>query len=551
MSAGDPDPQIPPMPDRLPDEVPQDRGAPGGEQAGDQPVEPEAIPADPVAAPEPVDESGTPDAPVDGTEGTPAPEPAEAPAPGETTAAGDHNAPVAGDHSAPTAPRDAPQWAPLGPDAQQHSAQYGYGAAAGMPPAPGSDAGAHGASPYGGPAQGSTPPPGGSYGAAPYSTGPTGSGPAGTGPAGTGPIPQPAPAPGYAPGTAPVQPESKKKRKSKLPLILSLSAVGVVLVLVLVGALVIVNLNKTKYGPETVAHEYFDAVVAGDLDAAQGVAKATVPNGANEALLTPEVFAASSTSVEDVQISDAKVDGDTATMTATYSLEGQQHELPLTAVKDGKQGLFFDQWALQGPVLQTLKIDVTQVDGATVNGAPVDLAQGETEYAVMPGTYEVEVPETTYTNSGNAAITVGYSPEPQPQPADLAIPISVNDKYKKDVVAAVEKKLDECLESGKLETDCGFFARDGFQTDEDKKIYDTLKTDGITFEMTEKPEIVVTDYGAPSTGSFYTDSEKPGKVKAVAKTKGGDRYELTTDLRPAGTATVEDDKITIDYFTNS
>ena len=49
--------------------------------------------------------------------------------------------------------------------------------------------------------------------------------------------------------------------------------------------------------------------------------------------------------------------------------------------------------------------------------------------------------------------------------------------------------------------------------------------------MTEEPTIVVTDYGAATTGSFYTDDEKPGKVRAVVRTGDGDRYELTTDLR--------------------
>lgn len=442
------------------------------------------------------------------------------------------------------------------PDGDPHSSQqYGYGPAGGQQEGDAQSWGSpqshnpqqpfDSSQPYGSqPAYGSAP----TYGAAADGQSP-GSGPAHTD---TGSVPQPAPAPGYAPNgqAGPGETSGKKPRKSRLPLILSLSAVGVVLILVLVGALVIMNMNRTQYGPETVAQEYFDAVAAGDMGAAEDVTSATVPNGANEALLTPEIFAASAAAIEDVRIGDADIDGDTAAMTATYSLAGQEYELPLTASKNGRQGLFFDQWELQPPTLQTLSLDLTQVEGATVNGEAVDLEMGATEYAVMPGSYEVVVPETTYTQEGRSSITVGFSPDEQPQAADVAMQIGVTDEYKKDVEKAVRKKLDECLESGKLETDCGFFSRDGFETDEDKEIYDELRTDDIDFEMTEEPTIVVTDYGAATTGSFYTDDEKPGKVRAVVRTGDGDRYELTTDLMPSGTVTVEDDKIVITYFFN-
>ena len=79
----------------------------------------------------------------------------------------------------------------------------------------------------------------------------------------TGEVPLPAPAPGYAPGEAPAsRKQERKKRTSKMPLILSLSAVGLVLVLVVVGALILMNVNRSQYGPETVAQEYLDAVAA-------------------------------------------------------------------------------------------------------------------------------------------------------------------------------------------------------------------------------------------------------------------------------------------------
>lgn len=397
------------------------------------------------------------------------------------------------------------------------------------------------------------PPSYGSTPASPYAPQPGGGqdGPGGQAAGPTGEVPQPAPAPGYAPGAAPAtRKQERKKGKSKMPLILSLSAVGLVLVLVVVGALILMNVNRSQYGPETVAQEYLDAVAAGDLAAAQEITPATVPNGANEALVDPAVFSASASAIEDVQVSEAQIDGDTATMTASYSIDGQDYELPLTADKSGRQGFFFDQWALQPPVLQTLSVDLTQTADATVNGEPVDLATGATEYAVMPGTYELVVPETTYTEEGSSAITVGFAPDAEPQPATLNVTIEVTDAYKEDVTDAVNAKLDECLESGKLETDCGFFDRDSFANADEKETYDTLKTDGVEYEMTERPTIVVTDYGIPGTGSFYTDDEASGEVEADVEDEDGAEYTLTSELRPSGTVSVDGDSISIDFLYN-
>lgn len=548
MSAGEPDPQIPPRPDRTPEEAQQEYDSQGLPQS----AQPESRESDAVRsesseptsawAPEQLDAHGA-DTSSESWDSQPQPwDDQQGVGDGGQNAWGDPPAAPAfgeGSHSP-----DGQSTDPYASDPYS-SHQYGYGAAPDAASGPGQSSGA--SAPYGsGPSYGTNPAFGDS--AAGYAAAPA----AGSGPAhaDTGSVPQPAPAPGYAPDAHAPKRERTKSGKSKLPLILSLSAVGVVLILVVVGALVIMNMNRTQYGPETVAQEYFDAIAAGDMDAATDVAKATVPNGANETLLNPEIFAASGETIEKVSIGEADIDGDTAAMTATYALGGQDYEVPLTATKTGRQGLFFDQWELTAPTLQTLYLDLTQTEGATVNGEPVDLEMGATEYAVLPGAYEVAIPETKYTQEGTAGITVGFSPEEQPQPAELSVQISVTDEYKDDVMKAVEKKLDECLESGKLETDCGFFSRDGFETDEDKEVYDELRTDDIDFEMTEEPKIVVTDYGAATTGSFYTDSEQPGKVRAVVRTEGGDRYELTTDLMPSGTVTVEDDEIVITYFFN-
>src|SRR5699024_1785543 len=194
MSAGDPDPQIPPMPDRSPEQVHKDQ------QAGEA--------------------ASTSEPPHAGVE--------------------QHGAEQHGAEQS-----DPGQYSPDQYSPDQHGAAPAYGPDAQAPPpyAPSDDA-------YAAPAA--------------FSQDTYGSAAAGDA------VPQPAPAPGYSPGDAlPTRRrEEGKTGKSKLPLILSLSAVGVVLVLVVVGVLVVMNMNRTQYGPETVAQQYLDAVAAGDLAAA-------------------------------------------------------------------------------------------------------------------------------------------------------------------------------------------------------------------------------------------------------------------------------------------
>ncbi|WP_029089575.1 hypothetical protein [Brevibacterium album] len=384
-----------------------------------------------------------------------------------------------------------------------------------------------------------------------------------------GDVPRPAPAPGYAgsgpafagaPGAPQEGPHPsapghqgrprERGRKRRLPLILSLCAIGVVLVLVAVGIITVMNVNRTQYGPDVIAQEYLDAVAAGDLEAAQDIVEATVPNGADTSLLTPEITAAAAAGIEAPQIAEVHVDGDRAELTATYSIDGQAYEMALTAQKAGRTGIFFDEWALDPPVLPTLSLDLVQTDGVSVNDVPVTLQSGSTEYAVMPGTYSAAVEETKYTEAAQADISLGFAADPEPQPAALDVSIHTTDEYAKDVQTAVEKKLEECVDSEKLETACGFFDRDAFASEDEKEQFDTLKTEGVDYDLAEMPTITVSSLALTSTGSFFTEEDNRGRVEAVVEAENGDKYQLEADLGPSGTARIEDDAVVIDFIMN-
>lgn len=371
----------------------------------------------------------------------------------------------------------------------------------------------------------------------------------------SGPVPLPAPAPGAQQPTAPqfADPTQERRRerkpkRPKLPLILSLVAVGAVLVLVVAGLLVVGSVNRSQYGPDKVAEEYLAALESGDIEAANGIARAVVPNGANEDLLDPSYLAEAADTVEKASVDAVEIDGDTAQIAATYAVGGQTFDLPLTAKKVGRQGIFFDEWRLEPPVLQTITVDLQPIEGATMNAEPFALTSGPVEYAVYPGSYRLQLPGSKYFEAADDQVSVGFAASAEPDPVTMNITISTTKAYEEDVAKAVKAKLDECVKTGDLVTDCGFIDRESFSNEADRKIYDDLKTEGIEYEIEQYPEVTVSTLGTASDGSFFTEESKRAKIKAQVETKEGAKYTLTTDISMSGTVKIGADSVEISLF---
>ncbi|GAA4285070.1 hypothetical protein GCM10022261_26010 [Brevibacterium daeguense] len=414
-----------------------------------------------------------------------------------------------------------------------------------VPPQPGYDPGHGGQAPF--PQQGYPQPDQQQYG---YQQGQPqyGSGPAPaystSGPSMNyaGSTPQPAPAPGY------VAQQQQPKKKSKMPLILSLVAVGVVILLVVIGAVVISSVNRSQYGPDKVAEKYLEALQSGDIAAVNEIAAPTVPNGANETLLEPAYVQNSEEKITEAAVEETTVEGDTATMAASYSLGGQPYEMTLTATKDGKQGLFFDNWVLAPPTLQTIAIELPKLDGVTVNGQEFTPQEGRTEYAVLPGSYHVSTPEGKYFQAAEDQVTVGFSESEQPQPATMNVDVQPTEGFHDEVQKLVDEKLDECAKNTSIMNDGCPFNADATDPRSGMKVSEDGVEDSVSYTIDSKPKVEASMSADLAAGSFYTTEPGRYSFKADSKTAGSGAWTGSGALSPGGTVIIDGDSLSIEFF---
>ncbi|MFL0577347.1 hypothetical protein ACH0BO_11525 [Brevibacterium luteolum] len=425
-----------------------------------------------------------------------------------------------------------------------------------MPPqpphGPGGSSGASGPysggpqGPYSGGPQDSGP----TYSAAPIGSNPAGGASAASGPAG-GSVPQPAPAPGYAPGPGgPDQTRGRQqKKKSKLPLFLSLGAVALVLILVLVGFFVVRSVNNNKYGPDTVAEEYLAALESGNMDKANEITKATAPDGASEKLLVQPIVDGSQDKITDTKVVETTRNGDSAKIHTQYSLGGQSYDLVLTATKDGRQGMFFDKWKLEPPVLPTIALEIPPIGGSTINGQEFTPEAGRVEYAVWPGRYDVTTPESKYITSAEGNATVGFADEEAPQAATVKLSVEATDAFDTDVKKLVEDKVKECAKEKKTSVDGCPMVNISWNDDKGKEAADKVNEKTIERTIDKMPSIRTMLSPDGSGGSFYTESDKVGKMTMKAKSKDGKyRWDGTVDFETNGSVKMDGDKLSVDFY---
>lgn len=150
-------------------------------------------------------------------------------------------------------------------------------------------------------------------------------------------------------------------------------------VLVIAGA-VITTVNARGYGPEHAVRAYLDALHDGDGSRALGLLGATVPAG-NPALLTGDPLKKSVEHLDDVDLSVEGRQGDDATVTARYTLDGQSGSTAFPVHRTGSTWLFFDRWELAGTSLPHTTVTFPGQDRARVNGTTVAAPGGK---AVLP-----------------------------------------------------------------------------------------------------------------------------------------------------------------------
>ncbi|GAA2016024.1 hypothetical protein [Brevibacterium samyangense] len=400
----------------------------------------------------------------------------------------------------------------------------------------------------------------------PGAMGPGPGGPhSGPGPFGTGAVPPrpgqppvPAPAPAFAgsgpqPGAGspvsagPAGPTGTSGGRKRLPLVLSLVAVGIVVVLVVVGIFTVNSVNRSNYGPDAVAVEYLEALEAGDIAKVNDMAPLTVPNGASEELLDAKYLTNATERITDVRVLDTTVNGDTATIDAQYTLGGQEFPLPLSATKDGRTGVFFDNWTLQGPVLPTVSLSLPFVEGVTLNGEEFVPREGTTQYALVPGSYSLATPGGKYWLEAEDTISVGFPDTPAPEPISLTVTPPPTDTYTADVQKAVESALTECAKQKNVVNEgCPFTAEgedQGLTTTED------VPDGSVEFSIDSQPTVEAELSADLAAGSFRTTTA--GEYSWTGESKEHDNQRLwkgSGPLDPSGSVFIENDTVRVEFW---
>lgn len=400
----------------------------------------------------------------------------------------------------------------------------------------------------------------------PYQSGPqqTGSGPrTGSGPGSSQALPQPAPAPGFAGSTATAtRAETRSpKKKGKLPLFIALGAVVLVLVLVLVGVLVVNSVNKNNYGPDTVAEDYVAALNKGDFAAAEKIAPSPRPEGTNLDLLSTNFTESSAAKIENAKVESSSVDGDNGKVTVTYELDGATYNVDLTAKKEGKQNLFFDKWALTGPALHVISLDVPAADGLTINGTEYKAQAGTTAFAVYPGRYEFSIPASKWVSEASdtaaANFPQAYAPGDQPSgeqvsPLTLNLDLAPTPDFEKEVQKQVEAELEKCFDNKDIKPKCKFIKFDPTQIPvggTDDKLDELAKKNTAKWDIKEMPDVKASfGAGDTSTGSFFTEKNGSFDFSVDGKQRGSSYFSNGNPLSVSGSVTIEGDKLSVEFF---
>ncbi|MFU8946331.1 hypothetical protein ACLRGF_06310 [Mycetocola zhadangensis] len=196
--------------------------------------------------------------------------------------------------------------------------------------------------------------------------------------------------PGY-PQSAPRPPADPAKKKK----IILFSSIAAGLVLLLVIAVVVINsINTTQYGPEATVKNYLTAISQGKASAANKLVDPGVSKGA-AALLSDDVLKESKALMKSPKVTDVTTRGDSANVEVSYSIDGTVYDGVLQLSKDGKQGVFFDKWKIDKPLLASVYVYTTEGNMVSVNGTDVDFGKNY-ELAAYPAAYEIGAPESSF-----------------------------------------------------------------------------------------------------------------------------------------------------------
>lgn len=239
-------------------------------------------------------------------------------------------------------------------------------------------------------------------------------------------------------------------------------------------------INRLVYGPQGQVRAYFAAVREGDGSKALGILGAQVPD-ASAAMLNGGALKASFAGLKDLSTRAVTVTdgGDRATVTVTYTLDGEAGSTDFHLHKVGSHWGVFDQWQIDAGELPTVEITSNSVEAATLNNTKVAVEGGTRKFAVLyPGSYTVTYESALYT-AGSQTVDVTA---PSSAPSPLTVELTPSEAAVTSVQQQIKTYLDTCAAQSSLyPTGCPFEYNFSGRVDGD-----------VTWLVTEYPQPEVT-----------------------------------------------------------
>ena len=333
-------------------------------------------------------------------------------------------------------------------------------------------------------------------------------------------------------GAAGVQQATLDPRTKKIVI-----GVGALVALGIVAAIGISVANKMYFGPEKQAEAYFDALSSGDASEALDLVRLDYSSD-ERVLLTDDVLDASDTTISKASFGHVDVNGDTATVTARYTIDGADQSQELTLEKTGTRFGVFDEWKIIDPGLGTISVTAPGATSLDVNGASIAVAglDDGTTLPAFPAEYQI-APDSgsSLLSYGSETVTVGRDEE------SLDFEAEPNNEFMAQVTQQAKAFLDDCMKRDEAEpTGCP-----------NRTYWSDLKN--VAWKLTAEPTYAIdTDYESGWTFSTKT----PGSATVTATEPGifdGDpdtKYTDKVDIDISGTVDVSGDAAKIEVDTS-
>jgi hypothetical protein len=324
----------------------------------------------------------------------------------------------------------------------------------------------------------------------------------------------------------PMDPKKKKK-------IILFSAIGAGVVLVLIIASVIVNvIGGSQFGPGATVKTYLSAISQGNAAEANKLVDPGVTKNA-AALLSDDILGEAKAFMKNAKVTEVTTRGESAYAEVSYSIDGTAFDDIIALSKDGKQGVFFDNWRIDKPLLSAVHVYASQGTVVSVNGKDIDFGKAY-DLPAYPASYEIGAPEGDFFEAETQSFVAGTGSKARYEAVEVEF--TPSEELTSAVQEALNKHLDACAASATDPGECDMYSGAPF-TFADQP--------AMKYSVEKYPVVTVDESGA----RFTTEG---GKVTATATGTlygggtGTETFTTRDDWALTGTIVIDGETVTLE-----